>query len=179
MTVPCFAFAPVTTAYHHRLQPGRCTLPPEMAPPESVGHRCLARGLSDIAAMVGIPAAFLSLALPAKLPQSWVDGFIRGVLKLAHDSGILLAGGDTAQSPSGVLADIIVLGRCAEAAVLRSGAVPAIQLRDWNTWCGRCGAEFVICKTQTRAQAVSQAFLPAAKNSSGTSSARRKNSPHQ
>src|ERR1700761_4673246 len=37
-------------------------------PPESVGHRCLARGLSDLAAMGATPlAAFLSLALPAKL----------------------------------------------------------------------------------------------------------------
>jgi len=37
----------------------------EWHPPESVGHRCLARGLSDIAAMGGEPiAAFLSLALP-------------------------------------------------------------------------------------------------------------------
>ncbi|HXP39161.1 MAG TPA: AIR synthase related protein, partial [Candidatus Acidoferrales bacterium] len=36
--------------------------------PESVGHRCLARGLSDIAAMSGTPvAAFLSLALPGDL----------------------------------------------------------------------------------------------------------------
>src|SRR5579864_1479444 len=35
-------------------------------PPESVGHRSLARGLSDIAAMGAEPvAAFLSLALPA------------------------------------------------------------------------------------------------------------------
>ena len=46
-------------------------------PPESVGHRCLARGLSDIAAMGGEPlAVFLSLALPRSLPQSWVDGFL-------------------------------------------------------------------------------------------------------
>ena len=37
-------------------------------PPESVGHRCLARGLSDLAAMGATPlAAFLSLALPAKM----------------------------------------------------------------------------------------------------------------
>jgi len=36
-------------------------------PAESVGHRCLARGLSDIAAMGGEPVAcFLSLALPKK-----------------------------------------------------------------------------------------------------------------
>ena len=50
-------------------------------PPESVGHRCLARGLSDIAAMGGEPvAAFLSLALPPDLPQRWVDGFLRGFI---------------------------------------------------------------------------------------------------
>jgi thiamine-monophosphate kinase len=80
-------------------------------PPESVGHRCLARGLSDIAAMGGEPlAAFLSLALPAKLPQAWVDRFMRGLLKLAGELGVTLAGGDTAQSPAGILADIIVLG---------------------------------------------------------------------
>src|SRR5215831_3018794 len=41
--------------------------------PESAGHRCLARGLSDIAAMGGDPVAiFLSLALPKDLPQKWV-----------------------------------------------------------------------------------------------------------
>src|SRR5438270_5464421 len=48
-------------------------------PAEAVGHRCLTRGLSDIAAMGGKPlAAFLSLALPPSLPQKWVDGFMRG-----------------------------------------------------------------------------------------------------
>src|SRR5512141_674671 len=46
---------------------------------EVVGHRCLTRGLSDIAAMGGTPrAAFLSLALPANLDQKWIDGFLRG-----------------------------------------------------------------------------------------------------
>src|SRR5438094_2949897 len=83
----------------------------EWHPPESVGHRCLARGLSDIAAMGGEPiAAFLSLALPPKLPQSWVNGFMKGLLRLAGEFVVPLAGGDTAQSPSGVLADIVVLG---------------------------------------------------------------------
>src|SRR5579863_7761069 len=50
---------------------------PDWHPPESVGHRCLARGLSDIAAMGGDPvAAFLSLALPRTLPQTWADRFL-------------------------------------------------------------------------------------------------------
>ncbi|MGC2108927.1 MAG: thiamine-phosphate kinase [Candidatus Korobacteraceae bacterium] len=98
----------------------------EWHPPESVGHRCLARGLSDIAAMGGTPvAAFLSLALPADLPQNWVDRFIKGLLKLAARYSVPLAGGDTAQSPDGILADIMVLGSVpAGKAILRSGARP-------------------------------------------------------
>src|SRR5215475_8862283 len=75
--------------------------------PECIGHRCLARGLSDIAAMGGRPvAAFLSLALPAARPHR-----------------VQLAGGDTAQSSAGVLADIMVLGSVQRGrALLRSQA---------------------------------------------------------
>jgi thiamine-monophosphate kinase len=92
--------------------------------PESVGHRCLARGLSDIAAMGGDPvAAFLSLALPRDLPQVWVGRFLRSLLRLAEKFDVTLAGGDTAQSPGGILADIIVIGSVPKGkAVLRSGA---------------------------------------------------------
>ncbi len=99
-------------------------------PAESVGHRCLARGLSDIAAMGGEPlAVFLSLALPRSLPQSWIDGFLRGLLKLADEFKVTLAGGDTAQSPQGVMADIIVLGSVPKGkAVLRSGASPGDRI---------------------------------------------------
>jgi thiamine-monophosphate kinase len=94
--------------------------------PESVGNRCLTRGLSDIAAMGGEPiAAFLSLALPGDLPQKWVDGFMRGILTLAKRFEVTLAGGDTAESPDGILADIVVLGSVPRGkAILRSGARP-------------------------------------------------------
>jgi thiamine-monophosphate kinase len=93
-------------------------------PAESVGHRCLARGLSDIAAMGGDPvAAFLSLALPRDVPQAWVRSFIRGWMTLAKKYDVPLAGGDTAQSPNKILADIIVIGSAPKGkAVLRSGA---------------------------------------------------------
>jgi thiamine-monophosphate kinase len=97
---------------------------------ESVGHRCLARGLSDIAAMGGEPvAAFLSLALPRKLPQSWVGRFARSLISMAERYGVSLAGGDTAESPSGVLADIVVVGTVPKGkAVLRSGARPGDRI---------------------------------------------------
>jgi len=95
-------------------------------PAESVGHRCLARGLSDIAAMGGEPvAAFLSLALPRDLPQAWVGRFARSLISLAEKHGASLAGGDTAESPDGILADIVVVGTAPKGkAVLRSGARP-------------------------------------------------------
>jgi thiamine-monophosphate kinase len=99
-------------------------------PPESVGHRCLARGLSDIAAMGGEPlAVFLSLAVPRSLPQKWVDGFLRGLLKLASEFKVSLAGGDTAESPGGIMADIVVLGSVPKGkAVLRSGGRPGNRI---------------------------------------------------
>ena len=98
----------------------------EWHPPEVVGHRCLTRGLSDIAAMGGIPvAAFLSLALPQDLRQRWVDQFVKGLLQLADRFHVSLAGGDTAQSPGGILADIVVIGSVPKGkAIRRSGARP-------------------------------------------------------
>jgi thiamine-monophosphate kinase len=92
--------------------------------PECIGHRCLARGLSDIGAMGGHPiAAFLSIGLPSGLPQRWVDRFFTGLLALADRHRVALAGGDTAQSPDRVLADITVLGSIGRnLALRRSGA---------------------------------------------------------
>ena len=93
-------------------------------PPELVGRRCLTRGLSDIAAMGGEPlAAFLSLAVASDVPQKWVNRFLKGLLNLAEEFKVPLAGGDTAQSAGGIQADIVVVGSVPRGkAVLRSGA---------------------------------------------------------
>jgi thiamine-monophosphate kinase len=93
--------------------------------PESAGHRCLARGLSDLAAMGARPvAAFLSLALPRGTDRRWVDGFFRGLRALADAAKVPLAGGDTATAPGEhILADIVLLGSVAAGkAMLRSTA---------------------------------------------------------
>lgn len=92
--------------------------------PELVGRRCLTRGLSDIAAMGGeLLAAFLSLAVASDVPQKWVDRFLKGLLDLAEEFKVPLAGGDTAQSAGGIQADIVVVGSVPQGkAVLRSGA---------------------------------------------------------
>ena len=91
--------------------------------PQSVGHRVLARGLSDLAAMGARPvAAFLSLALPREAARDagWVDGFLDGFLSLARRTGTPLAGGDTSEAPGdGVLADIVLLGAVKRGQALR------------------------------------------------------------
>lgn len=99
--------------------------------PESVGHRCLARGLSDIAAMGARPvAAFLSMALPKELVQarrgkSWLDRFLNGLLALASQHKVPLAGGDTARSLGPACFDIVLVGSVKRGhALLRSGAKP-------------------------------------------------------
>ena len=92
-------------------------------PPESVGHRCLARGLSDLAAMGARPeAAFLSLALPEELAGEWMERFFNGLMALAERCQVPLAGGDTAKAPM-VIADIVLVGSVPKGeALLRSGA---------------------------------------------------------
>ena len=108
-------------------------------PPESVGHRTLARGLSDLAAMGATPvAAFLSLGLPRELtdasgssrtlPKTWVDRFLDGLLVLAAQHGVPLAGGDLAESPLAI-ADIVLTGSVPRGqALLRSGAGPGDRI---------------------------------------------------
>ncbi len=100
---------------------------------KSIGHRTLARGLSDLAAMGATPiAAFLSVALPVSAVRrhGWTDGFLGGLTDLATVYGVVLAGGDTSESPSEhVLADIILIGSApAGTALRRSGAKPGDDL---------------------------------------------------
>jgi thiamine-monophosphate kinase len=98
-------------------------------PPAAVAHRCLTRGLSDIAAMGGEPlACFLSLGLPANLPQNWVNDFLRGLLALARRYKVQLAGGDVSSAPQ-ITADIVVTGQVPSGtAILRSGANPGDRI---------------------------------------------------
>ncbi len=98
--------------------------------PASLGHKALARGLSDIAAMGGTPRfAFLSLGVPRRTSEQWLRSFLEGFLRLAAACQVVLAGGDTGLSPDGLLADVVVVGEVPRGqAILRSGARPGDEI---------------------------------------------------
>jgi thiamine-monophosphate kinase len=97
----------------------------DLHPADSVGWKCLARAVSDIAAMGGEPRCFLlSLALPETHTGRWLNEFLSGLRRAARKLECPLAGGDTTRSLS-ILANVTVVGEIRTGrAVLRSGARP-------------------------------------------------------
>ncbi len=93
--------------------------------PADVGHKALARSLSDLAAMGSRPLfCLVSLAVPQHLGQRWISGFYRGLFALAAEHGTSLAGGDLA-SFDRVIADVVCCGEVPTGkALLRSSAKP-------------------------------------------------------
>jgi thiamine-monophosphate kinase len=94
-------------------------------PADAVGWKCLARAVSDIAAMGGQPRCFLlSLALPQMHAGRWLEEFLRGLKRAACNFRCLLAGGDTTRRKE-ILINVTAVGEVrAGQAVLRSGAKP-------------------------------------------------------
>ncbi len=97
--------------------------------PADIGHKALARSLSDLAAMGAEPVfCLVSLAIPAALSGAWVNNFYKGLLALARQYRVTLAGGDLARFDK-VTADVVCCGRVARGqALLRSGAKPGHRI---------------------------------------------------
>jgi thiamine-monophosphate kinase len=95
----------------------------EKHPPDAVGWKCLARAVSDVAAMGGVPRCFLlSLALPETHTGRWLDLFLSGLRRASSKFQCPLAGGDTTRRNE-ILINVTVVGEVrAGSAVLRSGA---------------------------------------------------------
>jgi thiamine-monophosphate kinase len=91
--------------------------------PESLGHKSLAVGLSDLAAMGAEPAwATLALTIP-EADRGWLQVFSQGFARLARQQGVALVGGDTTRGPLTITVQVAGLAPEGKA-VRRSGARP-------------------------------------------------------
>jgi thiamine-monophosphate kinase len=93
-------------------------------PAQKVGHKALARCLSDIAAMAGTPLhALVTLGLPREFDAAYVEGVYAGLSELAARYDVAVVGGETVTNPDRMLLSVAVLGEVAKGkCVLRSGA---------------------------------------------------------
>jgi len=95
----------------------------KLATPFQIGWKALARNISDIAAMGGVPRyALISIGLESNLPVSFADGIFKGMNALAKKFKINLVGGDTVRSKR-IVVDVSLIGEVEKKHLaLRSGA---------------------------------------------------------
>lgn len=100
------------------------------AAPARIGHKALARALSDIAAMAGQPtAAVVTLGLPPGFDPAWVTGLYDGLNALAARHGVAVVGGETTTSPERIFLSVALLGTVPrERCIGRTGARPGDAL---------------------------------------------------
>jgi thiamine-monophosphate kinase len=96
----------------------------------SLGWKCAAVNLSDIAAMGGAPRFCLTaLGIPPALMVEEIREFYRGVNACLKKFGTALVGGDTCRSRRGFVITVTVLGEAGAQQVLsRSGARPGDRI---------------------------------------------------
>jgi thiamine-monophosphate kinase len=96
---------------------------PASTSPSDLGHKSLAVGLSDLAAVGAQPAwATLSISLPTA-DEAWLEDFCKGFFGLAEQYNVQLVGGDTVRGPLVVTVQVHGLVPRGEA-LRRGGARP-------------------------------------------------------
>jgi thiamine-monophosphate kinase len=100
------------------------------ADPRRVGRKALAVNLSDLAAMAARPlAGVVALALPRAGGMALAVDLYEGLLPLAEEYDLAIAGGDTNSWDGPLVLSVTLLGRLGERGpLLRSGARPGDRI---------------------------------------------------
>ena len=95
-----------------------------------VGYKAIAVNVSDVAAMGGTPSfILLSLMLPDGTSVEDLDALLDGVLEMAVEARVTIAGGNVTRSPAPLIVDVTALGHVRPRRVLtRSGGRPGDAL---------------------------------------------------
>lgn len=98
--------------------------------PRRIGRKALAVNLSDLAAMAAIPrAAVFSVALPRNGALELAQALYEGILPLAEQHQLAIAGGDTNTWDGGLVICVTAVGEPGPGgSLLRSGARPGDEI---------------------------------------------------
>jgi thiamine-monophosphate kinase len=90
--------------------------------PADIGYKALAVNVSDVASMGGTPRlALLSLMLPQEMALADLDALLDGLLEMAAECGVALAGGNITRSPGPLVIDVTATGSVKPRKVLTRG----------------------------------------------------------
>jgi len=98
--------------------------------PHRAGRKCLAVNLSDLAAMAAVPlAGVVALALPRRGGMELAVALYEGMLPLAEQYDLAVAGGDTNSWDGPLVVSVTLIGRVTEDGPLRrDGARPGDRI---------------------------------------------------
>jgi thiamine-monophosphate kinase len=99
-------------------------------PPSKVGWKAMARAISDIAAMGGVPEqALVTLVIQPGREVAYVRSLYKGLEKAARDHNVLIVGGETASCPSAAMISVSLTGHVERTACARrNGGRPGDSL---------------------------------------------------
>ncbi len=98
----------------------------EAASPEAIGRKAVARCLSDIAAMGGVPTfAVASLMIPRRARGGYVRRIVLGAERIARRFGVAIVGGDVAVHGGPLAISVALLGEMRGLKPVRRGGARA------------------------------------------------------
>ncbi|PZE19610.1 thiamine-phosphate kinase [Paenibacillus xerothermodurans] len=116
-----------------------------------IGYKAMAAAVSDIAAMGARPRyALVALSFPAGTPAERLAQIYEGLYECAHKYDVVVAGGDTTASASGITITVAVIGEVeAGKALLRSTAGPGDVLvaTGW-LGCSAAGLDYLLSRAE-------------------------------
>ena len=122
-----------------------------------IGWRSLAVNLSDLAAMGAVPAwAMLALTLP-ELDETWLDGFSRGLGRLATQYNVALVGGDTTRGP--LTLSVSALGFVPVGTAIRRSGARVGDLVYVTGWPGDAAAGLALLEGRLHGQGANRGAL--------------------
>jgi len=129
--------------------------------PRRIGHKALAVNLSDLAAMAAQPmAGVVSLLFPHGADYQLAVGLFEGMLPLAEQFSLAMAGGDTNCWPGGLAISITLLGQVTERGpLLRGEAQPGDAVVVSGAFGGSIlGRHLDVCPRVNEALALHQGY---------------------
>lgn len=114
---------------------------------KDIGYKAMAAAVSDIAAMGAVPRfALISVSFPKSTDPARIEAIYQGLYECANQWSIMIVGGDTTSSASGITISVTVIGEVESGkALLRSTAKQGdVLFATGELGCSAAGLDYLL-----------------------------------